>query len=280
MSMFSTSGSSSSGCSRPTPYSAAWMPSASSSSSRGVGRGAAGGDLAAGVRLEDPADDGAGELALVLGVIGGDAGGGVLAALPGEDVGDLLAQPAHQSLVHRRPDPSLDVQSTACRPRCAADMRSRDPGRHVDHRPQQQRAAHPAAVTGAQRLGGLRVASEDAEPRAPAGRTSPAAAARPRRCAGRARPVDARRRPRVRRRQRRAGVRRQDRAAARAGGSSPRAVGWTTNTAASARSSTGIARRAGRDPAAVGEDVAARAPRCRPGAICGQVGPRPCTWPG
>ena len=83
--------------------------------------------------LEDAGDDGAGELALVLGGHRGQAGGGVLAALAGERVGDLLAQGAQQLLVHQR-------ISCATRPGTAS---ARISGHEVDERPREQhRAPH------------------------------------------------------------------------------------------------------------------------------------------
>ena len=77
------------------------MPSASSVSSSSIGGRAAGGDLLAGVAVEDPAHHGPRELALVLRAHRRQAVGGVLAALAGEDLGDLFAQGAYELLVHR-----------------------------------------------------------------------------------------------------------------------------------------------------------------------------------
>ena len=93
MSMFSTSGSSSSGCSRPTPNSAEWIAAASAASSSAVG-GVRPRRSPAGVVLEDLDDQRAGVLALVLGGHRGDAVHLVAATLLVQPVGDLDAERA------------------------------------------------------------------------------------------------------------------------------------------------------------------------------------------
>ncbi len=66
----------------------------------GVGRTAARGDLGTRELLQDLADEGAGELALVLGVHRGDAVGGVEPALVGQPAADLLAEALNEAVVH------------------------------------------------------------------------------------------------------------------------------------------------------------------------------------
>ena len=97
--MFSTSGSSSSGCSRPTPNSAAWIAAASASSSSAFGGVRPSVISRARVVLEHLADQRAGELPLVLAGHRRQAGGLVRAALLGQAVGDLLAQPLDEAVV-------------------------------------------------------------------------------------------------------------------------------------------------------------------------------------
>ncbi|MEJ7755710.1 MAG: hypothetical protein WKF83_04670 [Nocardioidaceae bacterium] len=100
MSMFSTSGSSSSGCRRPTPNRAEWIADASVRLVLGSGWSATVGDLAPGVVLEDLHDQRAGVLTLVLARTSARCPVDLVAAtLLVEPVGDLRRELAYEVVV-------------------------------------------------------------------------------------------------------------------------------------------------------------------------------------